>query len=144
MLLGDPGTRIALPGDAYEPDGSTAQAHRTNVPFRSELHSWEPPADEDWSVFRAEAGVTYVLRATSLSSGANTVLTLWDSAGRLLVQSAGVPSASGTSMIIWKAPELGDYYSRVTSSSSSPEFGYSFEILVATIGHLPIVVANGQ
>jgi uncharacterized repeat protein (TIGR01451 family) len=72
---GEPGQVSVTVPDLYEPDNTPDQAHRVSAPLPPERHRYEFPADQDWTVFQAQAGVTYRIRTLNLTA-------LWDFAGQ--------------------------------------------------------------
>ena len=139
---GQTGTITVLVGDSCEPDNTLAQACRVTVPLSAQIHTYYPLSDQDWSVFQAQAGTTYVIRTVNLSTGGDTVLTLWNSAGARLSKNDDYLPGSKASEIIWTAPASGDYYTMVTSYLSPTEFSYELEISEIDDVYLPLVVTS--
>ncbi|MCX6031497.1 MAG: C25 family cysteine peptidase [Chloroflexi bacterium] len=141
----DQSNNQALPGqitvtipDLFEPDNAPGQAHRVSVPLLPERHRYEFPADQDWTVFQAQAGVTYLIRTLNLSNGGDTVLSLWNGAIGLLAKNDDSFPGSRASQILWTAPATGDYYVMVTAYSASVGFDYDLEIRPLSRTFLPV------
>jgi hypothetical protein len=125
--------------DRYEPDNTPAEAHRVSVPLLPEHHRYEFPTDQDWVVFQAQAGVTYLIQTLNLSSGGDTVLSLWNASGTMLVKNDNYTPESRASRIFWTAPATADFYVMVTSFSATTGFGYDLEIRPVLRTFLPAV-----
>lgn len=140
----DPATLTVSMGDIWEPDDTQAQAQRVTAPLRQQPHTCYPLGDQDWTVFRAEAGATYLIRTANLSGDGDTLLFLRDAGGALLAKNDDFTPGAPWSQIIWNAPESGDYYLMVTSYLSNAGFGYDLEILPLDRTYLPLTVIPGQ
>ncbi|MCX7707931.1 MAG: C25 family cysteine peptidase [Anaerolineae bacterium] len=129
-------------GDLLEPDNTRGAARRLHPPVLDGPHTYDPIGDQDWVVFRGEAGMRYLARTvTRGGSDADTVLFLWDEAGRLLAKNDNAGPSTRLSQISWVAEADQDYYLMVTSSSLRPGFIYWIEILALPYGlHLPLVL----
>lgn len=127
-------------GDLFEPDNTRETARRVSVPVFLQPYSYDPVGDQDWVVFRAQAGVRYLIRTVELATGGDTVLFLWDQAGQLVAKNDDAGPDTRFSQIIWTATADQDYYVMVTSSSPVAGFTYGLEILVfPQVVFLPMV-----
>ena len=60
--------------DAYEPDGSDAEASLIGTNGTAQTHTMHLPGDKDWIRFNVTAGVIYEVNTFNLGSGADTVV----------------------------------------------------------------------
>ncbi len=129
-------------GDPLEPDSTRDTARRVVPPALDGPHTYDPIGDQDWVVFRGEAGMRYLARTVIRGGGdADTVLFLWDESGRLLAKNDNAGPYTRLSQISWAADSDQDYYLMVTSSSPLPGFTYWIEILMLPYGlYLPSVL----
>jgi len=92
--------------DAYEPDGTFAQASTIQANGAPQSHTLLPSGDHDWVSFAAVAGVQYEIVTYSSGGGAtDTYLELYAPDGTTLIDSND--DATGNSVfskIIWTAP----------------------------------------
>ncbi|MBI3581407.1 MAG: hypothetical protein HY098_04935 [Nitrospinae bacterium] len=99
--------KIAYSADPYEPDDTIAQARLVPV-GTSENHTFfksgaAPNGDKDYLKINVASGRQYTF-ATSVSNGADTLLTLLDSDGAtMLAQNDDVSAADKGSKIVWTA-----------------------------------------
>ncbi len=98
-------------GDVYEPNNSQETAAALTAGAPTATQNVCPAGDEDWTVFSAEAG-PYVLETTGLGPEADTVLEVYDQAGRLLALNDDF-DGSGASRVALSFPSAGSYYARV-------------------------------
>lgn len=95
--------------DNFEPDNSLESA-RTIVPDGTlHRHNLCGAGDEDWVVFNADAGVSYVISTTSLGPDADTEIALYDAAGNLLARNDDY-SPGVSSLLLHTAEVAGPYY----------------------------------
>ncbi len=129
-------------GDPFEPDHTRETARRLVPPVLDGPHTYDPIGDQDWVVLHGQAGVRYLARTVTRGTGeADTVLFLWDEAGRLLAKNDDAGPDTRLSQISWVAETEQDYYLMVTSSSAVPGFTYWIEILALPYaGYLPITL----
>lgn len=129
-------------GDPFEPDNTRGAARRLYPPVLDGPHTYDPIGDQDWVVFRGEAGMRYLARTVTRGGGdADTVLFLWDGAGRLLAKNDDAAPGTRLSRIIWTAEADQDYYLMVTSSSAVPGFTYWIEVLMLPhVTYLPLTL----
>lgn len=140
---GDTGAINILVGDSFEPDNTRAEAQRVDVPLPGQPHTLDPLEDHDWIVFHAQAGMTYSIRTALVGSTGDTVLFLWDALGGLLAKNDDAFPGSGSSQIVWTAPETGDFYVMVASAGPAVGFGYRLYILALPVRtYLPLVTAQ--
>ncbi len=136
-LEADPSNNIAPPeiirvdvGDPFEPDNTRETARRIAVPVFAQHYSYDPVGDQDWVVFRAQAGTRHLIRTVGLAGDEDTVLFLWDAAGQLLAKNDDGRPGTQLSEIIWTATAAQDCYVMVTSSSPIGGFTYGLEIVL--------------
>ena len=109
-ISADPPCDAILP-DAYEPDGSPAQASVITTGTPQPDHWMDVGGDQDWAGLNAEAGRYYTAETRHLGYWADTVLCLYDTDGATLL---AVDDDSGSewcaSLIDWRCPTSGTYY----------------------------------
>lgn len=136
-------TITVMAADSAEPDNTQAQARRVSVPMLARSYSYYPVGDQDWSVFKSEAGMTYLIQATSFGQAGTAALALWNGAGKLIAKDDGSVFGLRTSQIVWTAPDQRDYYVMATSYTASRGFGYELQIQPLRYHvRLPIVVSK--
>ncbi len=141
---GEASTLTILIRDQFEPDDGPGQATRVTLPVREHRHSYYPEGDQDWVVFGAVAGRSYLIRANVLTDKGNMMLLLADAAGNLVAKSDDQPVGSGISLILWTAPASGDYYLMATSYTSPPGLNYDLKIAPVERTHLPLLMAGAE
>ncbi len=134
--------RRACAMDAYEPDDNAGQAALILLGRTAQRHTLEPPADQDWVEFDATAGITYTLATGRLVKGTDTVLSLYDTNGYMLLatnddRAPGDPS----SLIAWQALRSGRYFARVRNYYQSGALGcLGYDLtLTAAERYLPLM-----
>jgi hypothetical protein len=133
--------------DLYESDNSPQQARVASVNGPSRKHTLEPPSDQDWIVFEALAGWTYVLRTADLIGATDTVLTLYDTDGETVIAiSDDATPGSRHSQITWRAPVSGSYFAQVRDLYQTGLNGcLGYQWLLIAPGqpiYLPIILAE--
>ena len=86
--------------DAFEPDDNLMQATSLAVPDASIDHTDSFSGDVDWFRFEAEAGRIYQVTAENLSANGDTILSLHDANGSLLVSNDAFIAGSGFSRFL--------------------------------------------
>ena len=110
-----PPVRVEIvPADDDEPNNEQATATPLTVPGRREHRSYHRAGDQDWFVFVAQAGVRYRFRTERLSAGGDTLLVLFDAAGRELARNDDIGPGVKWSALSWTAPMDGPFYVLVT------------------------------
>lgn len=115
-------------GDLFEPDDTPALATRIEPAPAMHPHVYDTVGDQDWVVFRAQAGMRYLIRTLNLGPGGDTVLFLRDAQGNLLAKNDDAFPGTRASAITWQAPATQDYYVMVTSSNPTAGFSYSLQV----------------
>ncbi len=123
------GNVIVVTGDAFEPDDTPAQATRLIPSPLVQPHAYDAVGDQDWVVFRARAGMGYLIRTLNLGDGGDTVLFLWDDAGNLLAKNDDASPDTRASRIVWRALDEQDYYIMVTSNNAYAGVAYQLQVL---------------
>lgn len=124
-------TSSAVGADAYEPDGSAAQASTIAVNGSTQLHNFHVAGDNDWSRFSATAGVSYVIETFNLGIGSDTYLYLYGTNGSTILVVNDDSGGTLASRIEWVAPASGTYYARVRHYSPSafgPNTSYNLRV----------------
>ncbi|MCC7354100.1 MAG: DVUA0089 family protein [Anaerolineae bacterium] len=131
----DGNVALACSPDQYEPDNTPGQAVPVIPNNAPTSHTFNPPGDTDYVRFQAVAGATYVFSTSGLSSGADTVLTLWDQDGatRLLHNDDDpIPGRGLASRIEWIAPASGTYFISVHEFAGNNDCrGYQLSLRMA-------------
>lgn len=101
--------------DAWEPDGSPAQAQWVAQGDPAQWHNSEPAGDVDYVRFYAKSGWTYILRTYGLTGrGNDTLLRLLGTDGRtVLRENDDDPANPPASRIEWVCPATGEYFASV-------------------------------
>lgn len=101
--------------DAWEPDGSPAQAQWVAPGDPAQWHTSEPAGDVDYVRFYAKSGWTYILRTYGLTGrGNDTLLRLYGTDGRtVLRENDDDPAHPPASRIEWVCPATGEYFASV-------------------------------
>jgi hypothetical protein len=101
--------------DAWEPDGSPAQAQWVAPGDPAQWHNSEPAGDADYVRFYAKSGWTYILRTYGLTGrGNDTLLRLYGTDGRtVLRENDDDPTNAPASRIEWVCPATGEYFASV-------------------------------
>ena len=135
---------LVCPADTLEPndnyDGaSVAQTDGTLV-----NNLFDIVQDEDWFKFDAIAGTQYDIQTSTLATGVDTALEIYDTDGVTLLESNDNSGGGNASSLIWQAPQDGLYFARVVQAAGS-SFGCSstYNFAVTTNYTLTIVSANG-
>ena len=98
-------------GDANEPDNSQAAAKALTVGGAAQPHNICPADDEDWSSFTASANTNYVISTVNTGPEADTIVELYDAAGRrLAINDDHAPGI--TSQIVYRTTDAGQYLIR--------------------------------
>jgi len=118
--------------DEYEPDDTQDQATRIE-PGESQRHNRHVSADEDWVVFRAEAGQTYVIETSRLGALADTVIYLYDAQGIELAVDDDGGEEERASRLEWTAPNGGRFFVKVENwlpTLAGPGTGYDLTLKI--------------
>ncbi|MFP4395893.1 MAG: pre-peptidase C-terminal domain-containing protein, partial [Anaerolineales bacterium] len=125
--------------DAYEPDDHFTAAVSRPVDGQPITRSFETLADKDWISFDAVAGRTYTITTSRLGGAVDTVLQLYDTDGKTLIdENDDYLAASDASQIVWTAARSGKYYVRIThfdptyDPAEAPVCGNGYQVAVET------------
>lgn len=133
-------TLTLIAPDSYEPDDTRAQATTLVVPGRSPGHTIHRNDDRDWFQFTAQPGRIYRIRVQNLSPGGDSVLSLYDAAGRLLAKNDNYVPDVLWSGLDWEATSIGAVYLMVTGWSADPRgFGYDISVNTDHLLFLPVL-----
>ena len=123
---------VTTMGDSFEPDNDWPHARPIDANGQGQRHAFYPPGDEDWVSFSATAGMTYRIETSALDSGIDTVIGLYDTAGTSLIAHDDDSGPGLSSMLVWRAPQSGTYFIRVTnyrtSISGASRHGYTVTV----------------
>jgi len=131
-------------GDAYEPDDTCTQANTLATDGTVQPHTFHQYADVDWAHFTAISGTTYVVQATSISSGADLTLELYDACDGNLAGSDDNAFGSDA-RIIFTAPSSGTYYLKVLNDDPAvygPHVTYELSVRTQMPGGVALIVAG--
>ncbi len=118
--------------DSYESDNSAGSARTIISGDVGQRHNFHTSGDQDWVVFQALQGVSYILSTSQLATRADTVLELFDNNGTTLL--AFNDDADGyASRIVWAAPSTGTYRARVRQFNASI-FGANTDYTLSLMG----------
>lgn len=123
--------QIQYMDDLNEPNNSMEEAvDVTNTPFLTHCTTW-PAGDEDWFWFYAYDSVKYKIKTSNIRDGADTFITLKDSAGNIIkirdnIEELGSPPNAGEAFsteMEWTASGEGNYYINVIRSTRNDGHG---------------------
>jgi hypothetical protein len=118
--------------DGYESQGSggsddSCWGASTNVPgSQAHLH-----CDEDWVTFTSVAGATYRIETSSLVGGADTVISLHQDCGAVLVSNDDYNGLA--SRVEWTTPSAAPMDIRITEYSSDYQDGEGYTVTVTCL-----------
>jgi hypothetical protein len=122
--------QVGSAGDGHEPDSHPSRAQALAVGADSR-HSFSYAGDQDWTVFKAQAGSAYTLLTYDLQVHADTVIELYAPDGVTLLASDNDSGGGRASRLVWTAAESGQYYLKarqVTPVVQAAGMGYSLAI----------------
>ncbi len=105
--------------DRYEPNNTLQNAFPTAA-GASDLCSatlW-PTGDVDWFRFIGKAGSPYEVFTDNLTAGLDTVLSVYDTSGRIIATNDDAVAGSRESSIVFSAQTNGYYYARVINNNT--------------------------
>jgi hypothetical protein len=142
----DNATTFACVGqeDVYEPDDSYENAKSITVDGVTRTHNFFDDG-VDWTQFTAAAGKTYTIETSNLDVNSNTVLQLYGTDGKTLLDSNDDCPGGGVESCIndWAASGNGAYYVKVSNKSgASANSGYDLAIDESSNVYLPLILRN--
>ncbi|NTU79815.1 MAG: bacillolysin [Chloroflexales bacterium] len=127
-------TGTAPVGDSFEPDNSAGAAQAIVVNGATQTHTFHTPGDEDWVAFDATPANAYVIETLNLTSGSDTVLELYSSAGSLLASNDDFSGlASRVGYMPDSAQRLFVKVRHFSSRTGSPGIGYDVRVSATPI-----------
>jgi len=114
--------------DAWEPDGTIANAKPIATDGTPQRHSLSVAGDEDCVQFAADSGSSYTIRTDSLSRGLDTQIEVLSVAGAALASDTHVGGGSA-SYLQWTAPASGTYYLRIRSATPGLQGTYVVRVV---------------
>jgi hypothetical protein len=90
--------------DGWEPDDTAAEATSIEV-GATQSHNLHVEGDSDWLCFEAEAERTYAIGTSQLGREVDTVVSLYDDAGKQLVSDDDGGEEFRSSLLFWMAEE---------------------------------------
>jgi len=130
--------------DAYEPDDTCTQASVITTDGTAQQHTFHQHADKDWASFTVVSGTTYVVQATSTSSGADLELELYDACGGNL-EGADDNDLGEDARVVFAAPSSGTYYVKALNHDPAvygPGVTYELSVRAQTPGGVALIVAG--
>jgi len=130
--------------DAYEPDGTCAQARSLETDGTVQWHTFHRYADEDWVRFTVMSGTTYVIQTASTGPLVQTDLELHAACAAPPIPVTDLDLGPGT-RLQWTASQTGTHYLRVTNHAPcdyGPQAGYDLSVRMASGIGAAIVVAG--
>jgi hypothetical protein len=104
--------------DAAEEDDARADAKALVVGGGAEAHNFCPGSDEDWAVFSASPGKSYLVETLNPGPEADTVIELYDANGALVAQNDD--HSPGTSSLVALSPSnAASFYVKVRQYNPS-------------------------
>lgn len=120
--------------DPYEADDSQGQAN-TQAAGTVTLHRICPANDQDWTSIAMSASSSYTIQVTAQGALVDTVLSLYNASGALLLQSNDPNSRNST--LTYSPSSSGTFYAQVTdvnnAGAAGPDYLYTIAI-TATVG----------
>jgi hypothetical protein len=117
------------PDQAYEPDGSAAQARDFNV-GDTETHAFCAANDNDWVFIDAIAGWNYRIETLNLGVGVDTVLDLYQADGSTLITSDDDGNGANASLIIFTPTTDGVYYVEVHDYANAGDPTHTYDLRI--------------
>ncbi|MGD9100577.1 MAG: SdrD B-like domain-containing protein, partial [Anaerolineae bacterium] len=125
--------------DSHEPDSFYTQATRISPDGKVVTRTFEAVSDKDWLRFEAQAGRAYTVTTLNLGAATDTVLQLYDTDGKtLLDENDDYQFGSEASRILWTAPKDGVYFVRVAHFDhtydpyTAPLCGNGYQVAIET------------
>lgn len=146
----DPAGSVCTGGDSYEPDNSSQTATLLDFQSASQHHTLHQSQDVDWFKFKAQAGVTYLIKTEELGINSDTILWLLDQDGvtalayndDLLGYVPYGEASTRQSQLLWQAPTSGIYYLQVDNhwlySSALTDYTIKIEEMTSQ-WYLPVI-----
>ncbi len=118
--------------DEYEPDDTMVDANEILLDT-SQVHNIHAQGDQDWVLFRAEEGITYVIETSMLRGEMDSVTHLYDEDGNELAYDDDGGEENLASRIAWTADSTGIMYVMVQhfwDNRSGPDMQYTLSVTV--------------
>jgi M6 family metalloprotease-like protein len=125
-------TVASVGGDAYEPDNTAAQA-KLIAAGSTQPHTFHLAGDVDWVRFSATVNHQYTLTTSSLASGVDTVLYLYDSDGTTLLASDDDGGGGFGSRVVYTAVGTRTLYARVVQCGGVGTGSYTLDLVDSDI-----------
>lgn len=117
--------------DRYEPNNTLQTAYPTAAGASALCSAtlW-PTGDVDWYRFIGKAGSAYDVFTKDLTAGLDTVLSVYDTTGRLIATNDDATSGSRASQVVFSAQADGYYYARIINNNTTDPANktYCFEV----------------
>lgn len=105
--------------DIYEPNNTIGTAYETSVGTELCAATLWPVGDIDWYKFVLKKNRPYQIETSNLSSGLDTVLSLYNPSGNLVASNDDYQFGSLASRVIITAGQDGFYYAKIQNKSTS-------------------------
>ena len=118
----------------FETNNTLATA-KAIQPTQTQLHSFCTEGDEDWIKFTAEMNKRYKITTLALSSVAkvNTVMSLYDATGKVLVAESADVSTDPTSSITFNPTTAGTYFIKLRNRPGLFGAQYTYNVNLASV-----------
>jgi len=105
--------------DIYEPNNTIGTAYQTAVETELCAATLWPVGDIDWYSFVLKKNLPYQIETSNLSSGIDTILSVYDPSGNLVATNDDYQFGSFASRVILTAKQDGFYYAKIQNKSTS-------------------------
>jgi len=110
--------QVPFVADDWEPDDSAEEASSLE-PGETQSHDLHAKGDHDWLCFEAVAGATYAIQTSQLGREIDTVVSLYDEAGKQLAEDDDGGEEFLSSLMFWMPEEDGRLCVMVRSFSDT-------------------------
>jgi hypothetical protein len=116
--------------DLYEPNNSLGTAYGTSAGTKLCAATLWPAGDVDWYRFVLKKNRPYQIQTSDLSSGLDTILSVYNPSGSLIATNDDYQFGSLASRVILTASQDGYYYAKIQNKSTSDPANktYCFEV----------------
>ncbi|MGD8584017.1 MAG: Calx-beta domain-containing protein, partial [Chloroflexota bacterium] len=105
--------------DLYEPNNTLGTAYGTSAGSKLCAATLWPAGDVDWYRFVLKKNRPYQIQTSDLSSGLDTILSVYNPSGNLVTTNDDYQFGSLASQVILTASQDGYYYAKIQNKSSS-------------------------
>ena len=112
--------------DVYEPNNTIGTAYGTSVGTKLCAATLWPAGDIDWYRFVLKKNRPYQIQTSDLSSGLDTVLSVYNPSGNLIATNDDYQFGSLASRVIMTAGQDGFFYAKIQNKSTSDPAGKTY------------------